>query len=99
MLITYICLHRFENYNIIFFFQVSGCAPFEIDLRFFKIYKYSGYRIIKFTMEASVKERATGISLNATKVTKSVESTDVKLSFSGTPEIFKPGLPFEAVVC
>ena len=53
---------------------------------------------MKFTIEASVKERATGISLNATKVTKPVDKTDVKLSFSGSPDIFKPGLPFEAAV-
>ena len=45
-----------------------------------------------------MKERATGISLNATSVTKPVDKTDVKLSFSGTSDIFKPGLPFKAVV-
>ena len=45
-----------------------------------------------------MKERATGLSLNATSVKKSIAKTDIKLSFAGTPGIFKPGLPFEAVV-
>lgn len=87
------CAHYFYLFT-----QIYGCAPFEIDFNSFKIYKYPGYGTIRFTMEASVKERATGITLNATKVEKTVEKTDVKLSFSGTSDIFKPGLPFNAVV-
>ena len=70
----------------------------EINLHSFGVYNYSGYRTIRFKFEASVKERATGITLNATSVTKPIDKTDVKLSFSGTSDIFKPGLPFEAVV-
>ena len=70
----------------------------EINLHSFGVYNYDGYGTIKFKIEASVKERATGISMSATSVTKSVHKKDVKLSFSGTSDIFKPGLPFEAMV-
>ena len=70
----------------------------EIDLHSFHVYNYSGSSTINFKIEASVKESATGISLSATSVTIPIEETDVELSFSGTLDTFKPGLPFEAVV-
>ena len=91
-------LNSNKSSNMLSFLQIYGCATFDFHLASFGIYNYTGYRTMKFTIEASVKERATGISLNATKVTKPVDKTDVKLSFSGTPDIFKPGLPFEAAV-
>ena len=70
----------------------------EIDLHSYHVYNYSGSGTIQFKIEASVTERATGISLNATSVTIPIEETDVELSFSGTSDTFKPELPFEAVV-
>eukprot|EP00794_Sanderia_malayensis_P009949 gene9949-10969_t len=78
--------------------KISGCHPIEADLLFFQLHKYTGYRTVKFTMEASVKEGATGITFNATKIDMRVEQKYVKLSFDGTPSIFKPGLPFQAWV-
>ena len=70
-----------------------------MNLNEFKVYQYKGYSPITFSFAATVKETATGIVYNATKVKSKVENTNVKLSFDGTPAIFKPGLPFQAVVC
>ncbi|XP_065060175.1 alpha-1-macroglobulin-like isoform X3 [Rhopilema esculentum] len=78
--------------------KVFGCEQIEVNLNEFKVYQYSGYSSITFSFAASVTETATGIQYNATKVKSKVENTNVKLSFDGTPEIFKPGLPFQAML-
>ncbi len=92
-------MNCFENFRMYMYIsQISGCQPFEMDLKFFKINDYKGYRRPSFTFEASVKEGATGITLNATKVDMTVHKNNVELTFKGTPDIFKPALPFEAWV-
>ena len=70
----------------------------EIDLHSFGAYNSSDRNVGFFDIKASVKEMATGISVNATSVAKRIEDVDVELSFSGTSDTFKPGLPFEALV-
>ena len=44
-------------------------------------------------IHSSVTEAATGITLNGTKNITRFENMDVKLSFDGTPTVFKPRFP------
>lgn len=49
----------------------------------------------RFKVNASVTEKQTGVTLKSSKsAIKGLSVRSFKLDFSGTPENFKPGLPF-----
>ena len=88
----------FYMHHSIIIFQISGCSPFNIDSKDVDLNARSYYYSTFFVIDAQVNENATGITLNATQTSTGFSSTAISLSFDGTLDVFKPGLPFKAVV-
>ena len=85
----------FEKFST---FQINGCTDITLSREAFNVEEITNISAAQFVVDGQVTETSTGVTLRKRPLRKNFTARSLKMSFDGTSNKYKPGLPFLYVV-
>ena len=89
---------REVRYILLFCRQIDGCTNIVLAREELNVAQISRLWRTRFYVNAQVTETLTGVTMKSKAENRNFKQRSVLMSFSGTSDKFKPGLPFKYVV-